>query len=302
VPEREENTVDDSEQTSESPGARPFWSGTIRFGLIAVPVNLFPATRRDAVPLRMLAPSGVPVVRRYACTEDGKVIDDGEIVRGYEVAKGKHVVVTDEELERLAPEKTRDIDLRKFVKASDIDPVRMDRPYLLAPSGGTNKAYRLLADVLEHTELAGIATFVLRGRERLLAIFGEGGLLRGETLRFQDELRAPGEIDAPKNGKVDASTEKEFAKRIRALTKPSLAPSELQDPEIESLRALVERKRRKREGIVVAPREAREEARSETIDLLDAIRRSMGASKRGAKKNEAKRKPPKRAPEHARSR
>ena len=95
---------------------RPFWSGTLTFGLVSVPVNLFPANKSSRPSLRMLGEGGAPLQRRYYSQKTEKDLDVDELVRGYEISKGKYVVVTDEELERLAPEKTRDIDLRRFVK------------------------------------------------------------------------------------------------------------------------------------------------------------------------------------------
>src|SRR5207248_7073669 len=111
-------------------------------------------------------------------------------------------VVTDEELERLAPEKSRDIDLRRFVEAEAIPPMYFERSYFLVPAGGSAKAYRLLAATMEETHRAGIATFVMRGKEYLVAILSENGILRAETLRFSDEIRSPEDVglpEAPKN-------------------------------------------------------------------------------------------------------
>ena len=122
------------------------------------------------------------------------------MIRGYEVEKEKYVVITDEELEKLAPKKGRDIDLRRFVKQESIPPVYFDRSYFLTPGQGSEKAYRLLAETMEKEDLAGIATFVMRGKEYLVAIFPENGILRAETMRFSDELRSPKDIGLPAVG------------------------------------------------------------------------------------------------------
>src|SRR5207245_7804424 len=100
--------------------ARPFWSGTLTFGLVSVPVDLYPGNRTNRAPLRMLSPEGEPLARRYYSQKSGDDLDDDEMVRGYEIEKDKYVVVTDEELERLAPEQSRDIDLRRFVDLESI--------------------------------------------------------------------------------------------------------------------------------------------------------------------------------------
>ena len=168
----------------EASGIRSFWTGTITFGLVTIPVALYSATRARGTALRMVAPDQAPVQRRYVCSKDETPLDADDIVRGYEIEKGKYVLVTDDELEAIEPRKSREIDLRLFVDRDSIDPVYFDRGYFLVPSGGTTKAYRLLAEVMEKKQYAGIATFVMRAKEYLVAIIAENGILRAETLRF----------------------------------------------------------------------------------------------------------------------
>src|SRR5216683_3798229 len=137
-------------------GARPFWSGTLTFGLVSVPVDLYPGNRTNRAPLRMLGPEGEPLARRYYSQKSGRDLDQEEMVRGYEFDKDKYVIVTDEELERLAPEQSRDIDLRRFVALESIPPLYFDRSYFLVPSAGSEKAYKLLSETMEKDGLAGI--------------------------------------------------------------------------------------------------------------------------------------------------
>ena len=160
--------------------ARPFWSGTLTFGLVSVPVDLYPGNRTNRAPLRMLGPEGEPLSRRYYSEKSGRDLDDDEMIRGYEIEKDRYVVVTDEELERLAPEQRRDLDLRRFVPLEDIPPLYFDRSYFLAPSEGSEKAYKLLAHTMEKEKLAGVATFVMRGKQYLVTIFAENEILRAE--------------------------------------------------------------------------------------------------------------------------
>src|SRR5262249_3827435 len=134
---------------------RPVWSGSLSFGLVTVPVDLYSAQRSTGVALRMLGPDGTPLARRYVCPKDEKPLDSEEIVRGYEVAKGRFVVVSDEELEALAPRSSRDIELKRFVEQDEIDPAYFVRTYFLVPRDQT-KAYRLLAEIMEQTGRAGI--------------------------------------------------------------------------------------------------------------------------------------------------
>ncbi|MGH9970625.1 MAG: Ku protein, partial [Pyrinomonadaceae bacterium] len=143
-----------------------------------MPVNLFPANQPGRAPLRMLGPEGTPLARKYYSEKTERDLDADEMVRGYEIDKGKFVVVTDEELERLAPDKTRDINLTRFVKEDSIPPIYFERGYFLTPAGNSEKAYKLLAEAMEKTGQAGIATFVMRGKEYLVAIFSDHGILR----------------------------------------------------------------------------------------------------------------------------
>src|SRR5262245_63686081 len=136
----------------------------------------------------MLGPDGQPLARKYFAEKTGKDLDADETIRGYEISKEKYVIVTDEELERLAPEKTRDIDLKQFVPADSIPPIYFERGYFLTPAAGSQKAYKLLAETMEKSDLAGIATFVMRGKEYLIAIFSDNGILREEMMRFDEGL------------------------------------------------------------------------------------------------------------------
>lgn len=280
-------------------GIRSFWSGTITFGLVSVPVALFPANRSRAVALRMVGDDGTPLRRRYVCSKDGKELDWDEIVRGYEVSKGKFVTVTDDELEAVEPRKSRDIDLQMFVDAGDIDPMFFERAYYLTPSGGSNKAYRLLADVMERTNRAGIATFVMRAKEYTVAILAENGILRAETLRFQDEIRTPEDVELPKKAKVKAVAVSKFTRAIGQHS-GTFNLYDFKDEYAERLEKLVGRKERAGEGIVKATAAApaeEEEGGGEVIDLIQALRQSLqGGGATGAKRTAVRaRRPAKRA-------
>ena len=286
---------DDDLEGGAPSGIRSFWTGTITFGLVTVPVALYAATRPRGVSLRMLAPGGAPVRRRYVCSKDEKPLDADDIVRGYEIEKGKFVVVTDEELEAIEPRKTREIDLQLFVDRDSIDPMYFERAYFLVPAGGTNKAYRLLAEVMEQEKQAGIATFVMRAKEYLVAIIAENGILRAETLRFEDEIRKPEDIGLPKVAKAAPADVRKFEAQIAKHAK-KLNLNEFLDDYTERLEKLVAAKERKKEDIVKAPAEDREEAAAgggEVVDLLAVLSRSLGGTA-GATRRPARRAPAKR--------
>jgi DNA end-binding protein Ku len=262
-----------SEADDEQGGPRPFWSGTLTFGLVSVPVNLFPANKTSRAPLRMLSPDGEPLARRYYSEKTERELDADEMVRGYEIDKGKYVVVSDEELDRLSPEKSRDIDLKTFVPEESIPPMYFERGYFLTPASGSEKAYKLLAETMEKGNKAGLATFVMRGKEYLVAIFAEHGILRAETMRFADELRSPADVGLPKKPKVPAATVKKFEKLISSRSKKQLSPRKLEDEQTERLLKLVKKKSAHRKNIVKVETEEREPAK--VIDLVAILKKSL---------------------------
>jgi DNA end-binding protein Ku len=275
----------DLEPTPEEAVLRSFWSGTITFGLVSIPVALYAANRPAGVSLHMVSPEGTQLVRRYFTSRDDRELDADDIVRGYEYEKGKYVVVDDEELERLAPERTRDIDVRQFVKTSEIDPMYFERAYYLVPSGGSNKGYRLLARVMEESERAGIATFVMRGKEYLVAIVAENGILRAETLRFADELRSPADVGLPAPAKPPPAQVKRMEAAIRKREKKSLDRKELADTGTARLLALAKRKLKSGRDVVHVDAEENGDEPSErpqVIDLMEILKQRMAEAQEDA--------------------
>jgi len=265
---------------SAARSARPFWSGTLTFGLVSVPVDLYPGNRTNRAPLRMLSPEGEPLARRYYSEKSGDDLKDDDMVRGFELEKDRYVIVTDEELERLAPEQSRDIDLRRFAPLEDISPLYFDRSYFLAPSEGSEKAYRLLAQTMGKQKLAGLATFVMRGKEYLVAIFPENGILRAETMRFVDEIRSPKEIGLPEKKKVSAATVKKFERLVAKHSVRHLPLKDLKDQQTEKLLKLVEKKRKQHKDIVEVEVPEREEGK--VVDLMAALKKSLAGKRKAA--------------------
>jgi DNA end-binding protein Ku len=249
----------------------------LTFGLVSVPVSLFPAARSNRASLRMLGPDGQPLARKYYAEKTGKDLDADEVVRGFEIDKEKFVIVTEEELERLAPEKTRDIDLKQFVPADSIPPLYLERGYFLTPAAGSQKAYKLLAETMDKSGLAGIATFVMRGKEYLVAIFSDKGILRAETMRFADELRSPAEVGLPKKKDVPKATVTKFEKLIASKSKKQFTPTKLADMQTDSLLKLVKKKQSKRENVVKVEEEM--ETDRKVVDLVKILKQSLGGKK-----------------------
>lgn len=226
----------------------------------------------------MLGPDGRPLARKYYAEKTGKDLDVDEVIRGYEVSKDRYVTVTDEELERLAPEKTRDIDLKQFVPAESIPPVHFERGYFLTPAAGSQKAYKLLAETMDKSGLAGIATFVMRGKEYLVAIFSERGILRAETMRFEDELRSPSDVGLPKKTAPSKATVHKFERIIGNKSKKQFSPTKLADKQTDDLLKLVKKKQGKRGNVVRVEEEVDKDHK--VVDLVAILKKSLAADSR----------------------
>jgi DNA end-binding protein Ku len=262
---------------TKDPSFHAFWSGVLTFGLVNVPVLVFPASRHSGVRLRMISADGSPLERRFYCPRDGKEVPSDELVRGYELDDGSYIIVSDAELEDLEPQKTREIDLREFVNLSEVAPAFLERGYYLTPLKEATKAYRLLAEVMEKDQRAGIATFVMRDREYLVAIFAHNGILCAETLRFHDEVRDPRSIGLPEVVKAEPERVLAFERSIKALFAKALSRDELVDHDDRKLRALIDKKKRAGKNLIRIKHETADADAEERgdVDLLDVIRRSL---------------------------
>jgi Ku protein, prokaryotic len=262
------------EESDETGEIRPFWSGTVAFGLLSLPVNLFVASRSNGIALRMLDEDGTPLSRRYVCSKDDEPLDSDELVRGIEIREDTFIEIEDDELEALAPEKSREINLRRFVPLQDIDPLYFERAYFLVPEEGAQKAYRLLAAAMQDTDRAGIATFVMRGKEYLVAIISERGILRAETMRFYDEIRSPEDIGLPSLPKAEKKELDRLTKAIDELASEKVNMEVLTDDSAEKLQKLVDKKLEKNED-VKHPANLPPQETAQIIDLMQVLKRSL---------------------------
>jgi DNA end-binding protein Ku len=274
LPERSANS-----DLPESHERSPLWAGTLSFGLVTIPVELHPAIRSSAgVSFRTLAPDGMPLQREYYCPAHERSVSRDEIVRGYELENGSFVTITDEELDALAPDASRDIELERFVEPRELSPLWFERAYFLLPNTGVTKPYGLLAQVLEQTGRVGIARFVLRGRQHLVAIFGEGGLLRAQTMRFVEQLRSADVIGLGDEAAVgvDEAQVKKLRAYIREHSVESLDTDQLVDERAARILARAQEKLEAGEDVVEIEADERSEAAgSEIIDLADVLARSL---------------------------
>ncbi len=255
---------------------RALWSGTLSFGLVTVPVRLVPAVRHLGPSLHQLhAADGARIEVRRFCAQEEREVAYEELAHGFDLDDGRQVVLTDEELDGVAPEQTRTIDVEAFVELAAIDPVYLDHPYVLLPAGeneGTLRAYPLLADVIARTGRAALGRFVLRSRQSLVVVREREGLLALSTLRFHDEVRAPEEVLG--DGAAGAAPGEEEVDRavrvVEALATP-FRPERLRDLRRERLEDVIARKRA---GSTVRAAPAEEEPEP-AADLMAALQRTL---------------------------
>jgi DNA end-binding protein Ku len=254
--------------------ARPIWSGTISFGLVSVPVRMYSATESKELKFHFLhkddlSPIGYDKVRR----DTGEHVDPDDIVRGFEIEKGRFVELTDEDLDRLDIELTHSIDICDFVDIEEIDPIYFRKAYYLLPQDGAEKPYRLLLRALEESGKVGIAKVVIRKKQHLAALRPWNGVILLETMYFADEIRKPESVDA--GGKL-RSAEVEMARSLVDNLSDSFDPEKYDDTYRKELLDLLREKAET--GEISALAEEPEEA--EVVDLMSALRESVERTKR----------------------
>jgi DNA end-binding protein Ku len=253
------------------------WSGTISFSLVAIPVQLVKAVEPGRVSFRMLHNSDYsPLLRKMFCPEEGKIVPNGEIIRGYEIGPDKYIVITDAELESVSPERSRTIEIIDFIDMRDVDSIYYDHPYYLVPSKGGEKAYSLLVEVMRRTNKAGLAKFVLGEREYFVAIKSTKGALSLITLHYNEEI-LPHEDMVPKEADVDSEEKRRINRIIKQMT-ASFNPDKYADERRKKIVKLLEKKA-KEKAPVEAP-EVEEEGAEGVVDLVAVLEESMRKMKK----------------------
>ncbi|MDR8727490.1 non-homologous end joining protein Ku [Burkholderia pseudomultivorans] len=274
--------------------ARMIWKGAISFGLVHVPVQLFPATRTVKPSFRLLDKRSMdPVGYRQVNKRTGKDVSREDIVRGYEYEKERYVVLTDDEIRAANPESTQTVDILTFVDQTAVSFLYLDTPYYLVPDRNGEKVYALLRDALKDSGRIGIALVVMRDRQHLGALIPVGPLLALDTLRWQDELRPLDELSSPaadaKRAGVSAR-ELEMAKKLIDDMSGEWTPDEYHDTFRDDILELVERK--VREGRIEEIDEqpaGTARAATNVLDLTELLKRSLrgGGGARGAGRRDA---------------
>jgi DNA end-binding protein Ku len=256
---------------------RAIWSGTITFGLIAIPVKLYPAIgRTDEVDLHLLHEKDGERIHYERRCEAGHNVDWDDVVRGYEYSKGKWVTFTDEELKAIRTESMHTVDVVTFVPAEQIDPMYYENTYYVAAADTSGaKAYRLLVDALESEELVGVSKVAIRDRERLAAIRVADGQIVLNTMHWPDEIR---DSTAKPSGRSQVrDNERKMARQLVRQLAGDFRPDEFTDDYHKALKAAV---RRKVQGKEVVVPEGHEEAPA-VADLMEALRKSVEAVRAG---------------------
>jgi DNA end-binding protein Ku len=265
---------------------RPIWSGTISFGLVSVPVQMYPATQSKELRFhfldrRDLEPIGYEKVRK----DTGEAVPKEEIVRGFEIDKGRYVPIDDDDLDRLDIELTHSIDICDFVDLDEIDPIYFRKAYYLLPQEGAEKPYRLLVKALEETGKVGIAKVVIRNKQHLAALRAADGRLVLETMYYADEVRQPEALDG--TARVQKA-EVDMAKTLVENLSASFDPGKYDDTYRKELLELI---RAKAEGQDLP--EPKGEDTGEVVDLMSALRESVERTQ--AQRKQARRKRTKKA-------
>jgi DNA end-binding protein Ku len=256
---------------------RSIWTGAISFGLVTVPVKLYSALNRKTVRFHQLSgKTGVRVVQKRIDPQTGDEVPYEEIVKGYEIAPDRYVVIEPGELEALEPKKTRTIEIEDFVELAQIDPIYYEHPYYLAPGPGGAKPYRLLLDAMQQTGRVAIARVVIRSKEALVAVRPMGDVLELATMLFADEILPPERIeDMPDPGEVKTTKrELDIAKQLVDSLAGDFEPTKYHDTYREQVLALIERKA---QGEEIAVQPPTEEVSAPAPDLMSALKASLEA-------------------------
>jgi DNA end-binding protein Ku len=273
--------------------ARAIWSGAISFGLVNIPVKLFSAVNKKTVRFHQIDAESGARVRQKRVGPDGDEIPYEQIVKGYEIGPDRYVTISPEELDSLAPEKTRTIDIEDFVDLEEIDPIYYDHPYYLAPDTGASKAYQLLVDAMEDAGKVAIARVVIRSKEQLVAIRPRDGALAMETMLFADEVVPPDTLEELGTESEVKTTDRELtmARQLIDSLSSDFEPEKYHDEYRERVLDLIERKA---QGETIVIEEPTKEP-DQVPDLMAALEASIAGAK-GQSKAKPKAAPKKRAP------
>ena len=262
---------------------KSIWKGSIAFGLVNIPVRLYSATESQSLSSHLLYKKDLSRIRFQRVAEStGKEVPAEEIVRGYEVEKNQFVILSDEDLLDVAPERSTGIEIQEFVNEAEIPSLYFEKPYYLEPDKGAGKAFALLREALMKTGKVGVAQFVLRNRDSLCILKPHGQGLVLNALRFASEIRSMEELSLPSSEKISSNEVSLAIKLIEGMT-DSFDPAKYTDTYTAEVQKLIQAKAKGQKREAPPPKAAK----SNVIDLVAALQESLGTVKKGKKRSAA---------------
>ncbi|HTV43162.1 MAG TPA: Ku protein [Candidatus Sulfotelmatobacter sp.] len=260
---------------------RAIWKGSISFGLVSIPISLFPATQREEVKFRLLRKSDLsPINYKRVAEADGKEVPWDQVVKGFEYEKDKFVVVTDEDFERADIKATQTVDIMNFVRMDEINPILFYKPYYMQAEKGGDKAYVLLRNALEASERIGIAKVVIKTRQHLAAIKSQKKGLLLELMHFPEELVDVSSFKAPATLPASKPEMNMAAQLIESMS-TEWKPEQYHDDYHESLKRMIDQKIERGDEAAPGPKKARKPAN--VVDLVSVLQQSIKETQKKSK-------------------
>jgi DNA end-binding protein Ku len=263
-------------------------TGTISFGLVSIPVKLYSAASSQSVSFNLLHDKcGNRIRQQRFCPVCNEVVEREGLVKGFEFAKDQYVKVSDEELKALEGEASKAIQISEFVPLSKVDPIFFEKTYYLGPDKGGEKAYRLLADAMAQAGKVALAKFVMRGKENLVLVRSAQNGLMLHVMYFADEVRGFDDIAKGEGAKISGAETNLALRLIEELSNEEFTPDKYEDEYRQRVLDLVNSKAQGREITIVEP----QAPRAQVIDLMAALKESLGKNISREKKPAVRAKP-----------
>jgi DNA end-binding protein Ku len=263
--------------------ARPLWKGSISFGLVNIPVELFVGARDHTPRFRLLHRTDLsPINLERICQTDGKPVAWDDLVKGYEVEKGRFIALTEDDFKTAAVERSRSIDIQAFVPLHEIDARYWDTPYYASPGKGAEHAYSLLAQALEKSGRAGIAKYVMRQREHLAALLSLNGQLVVSTMRFEEDL-----VELPHTARAKVSAQElKLADQLIASLAGEWSPGAYHDDYVPALMKVIKAKAAGKKLPAVSGKPT---PPTKVVDLMARLKESLAAAQQGSRRGRSSR-------------
>jgi DNA end-binding protein Ku len=267
---------------------RAIWKGSISFGLVNIPIALYPATRREELKFRLLRAKDLsPVNYKRVAEKDGKEVPWDQIVKGFEYEKGKFVVLSEKDFQRVDLEATQTVDIQDFVEIEEIDPMYFYKPYYLEPQKGGDKAYTLLRETLEKTKKVGIAKVIIKTRQYLAGVKPLKDALVLELMHFAEELADAEKLNLPKKSAEPGRRELQMAEALVESMSAKWNPKKYKDDYRDALMEVIEEKV-EAGGEEIEEKPKPKKPSPKVIDLVEVLQQSLAKSHGQGKRTASK--------------